>query len=38
MRAPAPGITRGILTDVQFWLPVAVLLFGVGLLLWIARA
>jgi hypothetical protein len=28
-----PSLARAVLGDVQFWIPVAVLLFGVGLLL-----
>jgi hypothetical protein len=28
-----PSISKAILTDVQFWVPVAVLLFGVLVLL-----
>jgi hypothetical protein len=27
--------TKAILTDVQFWIPAAVLLFGIGLLVWL---
>jgi hypothetical protein len=30
-----PGIWRCILTDVQFWIPVVVLLMGVGLLVFV---
>jgi hypothetical protein len=26
---------KGILTDVHFWIPVGVLVFGLGLLIWL---
>ena len=29
---PKPAIVRAVLTDIQFWIPVAVLLFGLVLL------
>jgi hypothetical protein len=28
-----PSLAKAVLGDVQFWIPVAVLLFGIGLLL-----
>jgi hypothetical protein len=30
-----PGIWRSILTDVHFWIPVVVLVMGVGLLVFV---
>jgi hypothetical protein len=30
-----PGIWRCILTDVQFWIPVVVLVMGIGLLVFV---
>jgi len=28
-----PSLAKAVLTDPQFWLPVAVLIFGIGVLL-----
>lgn len=35
---PRNGWARAILTDVQFWLPFAVLILGIGVLALIVRA
>jgi len=32
---PRPPVLRAMLTDVHFWLPVAVLVFGFGLLVFL---
>jgi hypothetical protein len=32
------SLPRTIVTDFHFWLPVAVLLFGIGLLFFVARS
>jgi hypothetical protein len=37
MRKPPHSLARAILTDLHFWLPAAVLAFGVGLLFFVAR-
>jgi hypothetical protein len=32
---PRPNTAKAVLTDVQFWIPVAVLVFGLALLVWL---
>ena len=32
-RSVKPSLAKAVLGDIQFWIPVAVLLFGIGLLL-----
>jgi len=37
MRSAKPSLLAAVLSDVQFWIPFAVLVFGLFLLKWISQ-